>query len=268
MPETSIIIRTRNEARWIGEVLGRLDGQTYRNFETILVDSGSTDETLEIASRFPARIIHIAPETFTYPSAINAGIRAAYATRYYCILSGHSLPIDSNWLASGVAKFSVAENVLGVYGPTKALPNSTLSDQLIHTYWYLHELYTLKRKGLTYRIVDRPGGGVLGFTNALIRKDLWEQYPINEAFASGGEDGDWATHWMERGYVAVKDSGFTVHHSHNLGPRGWWRQWRHWKSTARPGPFVHLPYRNDPAHRPHGENENRIPESNKVPKNT
>jgi len=48
MPETAIIIRTKNEEKWVGECLRRLRRQTYRNFEIVAVDSGSMDRTLEI----------------------------------------------------------------------------------------------------------------------------------------------------------------------------------------------------------------------------
>lgn len=52
MFEISIIIRTKNEEKWIGENLKRLANQTYKNFEIIIVDSGSTDETLNIINNF------------------------------------------------------------------------------------------------------------------------------------------------------------------------------------------------------------------------
>ncbi len=78
----------------------------------------------------------------------------------------------------------------------------------------------------------------------------WEQYPINEAFAGGGEDGDWANYWMQRGYVAIELLDFSVLHSHYLGPLGWWHQWQHWKENAHKRPFTHLSYRTDPTHAP------------------
>ena len=39
--ETSIVIRTKNEEKWIGGVLDMLYKQTYTNFEITVVDSGS-----------------------------------------------------------------------------------------------------------------------------------------------------------------------------------------------------------------------------------
>ena len=45
--KVSIIIRTKNEERWIGRCLESIFKQNYKNFEVIIVDNGSTDKTLE-----------------------------------------------------------------------------------------------------------------------------------------------------------------------------------------------------------------------------
>lgn len=51
---TSWVIRTKNEGEHIGEVLEMLQKQTRQDFEIIIVDSGSTDKTLEIVKKFPS----------------------------------------------------------------------------------------------------------------------------------------------------------------------------------------------------------------------
>ena len=48
----SIVIRANNEERHIGRLLQGIAGQTIPGIEIILVDSGSTDRTVEIAKRF------------------------------------------------------------------------------------------------------------------------------------------------------------------------------------------------------------------------
>ena len=58
--QCSIIIRTLNEARYLGDLLTGISEQTYPAScrEVIIVDSGSTDGTLEIARRAGCRIRH------------------------------------------------------------------------------------------------------------------------------------------------------------------------------------------------------------------
>ena len=48
----SIIIRTKNEERWIGQCLDAISKQTYKNFEIILVDNLSHDKTVDKANDF------------------------------------------------------------------------------------------------------------------------------------------------------------------------------------------------------------------------
>ncbi len=49
----SLIIRTKNEERWISSCLSAVYSQSYENFEVILVDNESTDKTIEKAHQFP-----------------------------------------------------------------------------------------------------------------------------------------------------------------------------------------------------------------------
>lgn len=239
--ETSIIIRTKNESRNIGKVLAMLRRQTYNDFEIIIVDSGSRDDTLWIAAQYGVRIFEITRDSFSYPYALNYGIERSLATKYICILSGHSIPISEEWLECGISDFSAHENVAGVYGNVRALPDATVWDKL----FYRNFLPLPKRK----RTVERETHmGVLGFTNAIIRKDLWEERRLNEQYGYGGEDGEWAGYWISRGYTIVKDSAFTVHHSHYLSLRDWYKQIMHWRATGKPGVFQRQTYRKDGAH--------------------
>jgi len=69
----SIIIRAFNEEKSIGRLLFGISQQTLSDVEVILVDSGSTDSTLAIASQYPVRIEHIDPQEFTFGRSLNRG---------------------------------------------------------------------------------------------------------------------------------------------------------------------------------------------------
>ena len=244
--ETSIIIRTRNEERWIGRVLEKLFSQSYKNFQVVIVDSGSRDNTLSIISNFPTKLIEINSEDFSYPHALNIGAQNSDAEKYLCILSAHSLPTSDNWLEKAIYHLKHNDEAMGVYGPINAMPDGTFWDKFF-TLSRFRELALCFPKN--YRIIKTGGMGVLGFTNAVIRKELWEKYNFNEEYGAGGEDGDWANHWFSRGFVTIKDRNFTVHHSHYLGFHQWLEQFRYWRVSEKPSQFNYLKFRANKTHK-------------------
>ena len=56
-PLVSVIIPAYNEEASLAQALESLSHQTYPNLEALVVDDGSTDETPEIAARYPVRLI-------------------------------------------------------------------------------------------------------------------------------------------------------------------------------------------------------------------
>lgn len=244
-PAVSILIRTRNEGRWLGEVLRRLQSQSFQNFEILIIDSGSTDKTLEVATKFKTKILIIPASKFTYPYALNHGVRNSQG-KYIVILSAHSLPFSNKWLETALLHFQNSK-VAGVYGGMLALPDGTVWDKLYYGCGFcLEKFVTFPRH---YRVVKKAGMGVLGFTNAIVRRDLWDEYNFNEAYANGGEDMDWARYFLDRKFVIVKEMGFSVYHSHGLGLRQWIKQHKYWASTISPAPFRYLGFRTGNTHK-------------------
>lgn len=71
----SVIIPTYNYARFIGEAIESVLAQTHRDFEIIVVDDGSTDETGDVVSRF-SEVRYIYQPNQGIASARNEGVRA------------------------------------------------------------------------------------------------------------------------------------------------------------------------------------------------
>ena len=68
-------MRSKNSAWVIGQALAGLFSQTRRDFELVVVDSGSTDETLDIVRQHPCRLVQIPAQNY-YPGAVlNNAIR-------------------------------------------------------------------------------------------------------------------------------------------------------------------------------------------------
>lgn len=76
-PSVSVIIPVHNEERWIGRALRSMQSQTFRDFEVVVVDDGSTDATAAVihaARRSDDRIRYVENEGVGFVAAQNTGI--------------------------------------------------------------------------------------------------------------------------------------------------------------------------------------------------
>ena len=197
--ETSIVIRTFNEARNLERLLRGIQEQTYTDWEILLVDSGSTDATLEIARRYTSNVFHIPREKFTFGRSLNLGCLQARG-RYLVFVSAHIYPVNNTWLANLVRPFT--EPAVGmVYGRQMGVEGSRVS-----------EARDLERVFGTASqvLIDQPCGHN---GNAAIRRNLWVQQPFDETL-TGLEDLDWVRKIQRDGHRVYYAANAAVHHVH------------------------------------------------------
>lgn len=199
-PETSIIIRTYNEARFLPGLLSAIGRQDYHAAETIVVDSGSVDGTLAIARERADKVIPIESRDFTFGYSLNVGIRVARG-RFIAIVSAHTLPVDDRWLAELLAPLADPQTAM-VYGRQMGGPSSNLS-----------ETRDMQRVFGTRRRVLKPPQFFANNANSAISKALWDQHPFDETLL-GLEDIEWAKYWMERHYRVVYEPRAVLYHIH------------------------------------------------------
>jgi hypothetical protein len=122
-PRASVIIPTWNGCTLLRAVLGSLREQTYRDFETVVVDNGSTDGTAAmLRADFPDTVVVSFPANRGFAVAVNAGVRAARG-RYVALLNNDA-EAEPGWLGALVAALdarpdvgSVASKMLTVRDP-------------------------------------------------------------------------------------------------------------------------------------------------------
>lgn len=196
----SIVIRCYNEEEHIGRLLSGIMQQTLKNVEIIIVDSGSTDATVSIASRYPVKILSILPEEFSFGRALNIGCQET-SGEFLIIVSAHVYPVNKDWLEKLITPFSDSRVAL-VYGKQRGNDITKYSEQQIFAHWF--------PEGLTL-VQDHP---FCNNANAAIRRSLWQKLPYNENL-TGLEDLDWAKRAMESGYKIAYASDSTIIHVHN-----------------------------------------------------
>jgi L-ascorbate metabolism protein UlaG (beta-lactamase superfamily)/glycosyltransferase involved in cell wall biosynthesis len=200
--KVSIVIRTLNEVQYLEALLVSIATQQTSglNYEVVLVDSGSTDGTLQIAEHNGCRIFHITREEFSFGSSLNRGCEAALG-EILVFTSGHCVPSDTYWLQrlcqpilDGKAEYAYGRQIGG-------LETHFSENRIFAKYFPDHS-----------RIPQE--GFYCNNANAALHKDSWEKYRFNEEL-TGLEDMELAQRLMRGGgrVAYIADAGVFHHHN-------------------------------------------------------
>lgn len=196
----AVVVRCFNEEAHIGRLLTGISRQTVQPDEIIVVDSGSTDATLAIASAFEnVRVVHINPAEFSFGRALNLGISASEA-EIQVFASAHVYPLYTTWLERLVEAFEDAEVGL-VYGRQVAPSDGAWSERRLLERWFPMDS------------IHRQRDPFCNNANAAIRRHLWAECPYDETL-TGLEDLAWATRLIEGGGVLSYRADAPVVHVH------------------------------------------------------
>src|SRR5256714_7350260 len=91
-PKVSVVIAAYNVAEYIGETLESVFNQTFTDYEVIVINDGSEDESelSKVLAPYLERIVYLRQENRGLAAARNAGIRAARG-RYIAFLHADDL---------------------------------------------------------------------------------------------------------------------------------------------------------------------------------
>ena len=195
----SIIIRCLNEEKHIGKLLAGIMEQTEKDLEIIVVDSGSKDATLSIASHFPVKIISIRPEDFSFGFALNSGCAAATGD-ILLFASAHVYPLFNDWIQLMLEPFEDRQVAL-VYGKQRGNEITRYSEHQIFAKWFPEE----STRNQLHPFCNNA--------NCAIRRSGWEEQPYDETL-TGLEDIDWAKRALEKGWRIAYQADAAIVHVH------------------------------------------------------
>jgi glycosyltransferase involved in cell wall biosynthesis len=210
----TIALPVRDGGPLLGEVLAAVRAQELdQPVELLVIDSGSTDGSPDLARRHGARVVEIAPGEFSHGGTRNRLMELASGD-HVAFLTQDSQPAHPGWLAALLRGFALAEDVALVFGPQRPRPDASPMVR--------RELTELFARFGGER-VDR-GDVALGpetffsSANGAVARWAWERVPFRPvAYA---EDQVLARDVLAAGLAKAYVPEAEVIHSHDLPPLG------------------------------------------------
>jgi len=204
----SVIIRVKNEEKAIGKLIEQILCQKIgEEYEILVIDDCSTDNTRSIVARYPVRLIKLKPKQFTFGYALNLG---GYTSKGNILVnvSADCIPANDRWLKI-LTRPLINYNAIATYG--RQIPNygaNPFEEQTLES-WY--PPYS------SYNKLDLPRKAFSN-ANCAIQKKVWIHYPFNEDIVSM-EDWLWYEQVKNLGQVEYMPDA-PVYHSHPVSRLG------------------------------------------------
>ena len=201
--KVSIVIRCLNENSNLKVLIPKLLNQTYKNYEVVFVDSGSTDGTLQTINKYlkineKFSLHHIKKSEFTFGRSLNLGF-SNVSGNLIVSLSAHCFPKNTYWLESIVDSFE-NPNVGIVYGSQSPHSDTRHSEASVQKSWFSGNS----------RIRNEV---FLNNGNAAYRKEIWEKFKFDEKL-TGLEDIDIGLRAKANGWDIYYCTEAEVEHLH------------------------------------------------------
>ena len=199
----SVVVRCFDEVEHIGRLLAGLEHQTWPDVEIVVVDSGSTDGTLDVVGRHEATVLHITPEEFSFGRSLNRGCEAATGD-ILVFISAHCYPTHDDWLEQMLEPFH-DPSVQVVYGKQRGDERTRFSEHRVFEQWF---------PDASDGDQDHP---FTNNANCAVRRARWLASPYDERL-SGLEDIAWSKSVLEEGGRIVYSAAAEVAHVHEETP--------------------------------------------------
>jgi rhamnosyltransferase len=203
-PSGSIILRSFNEGWALRETLPALKAQDCKDWELIVIDSGSSDGSQElIRAAQPAHFVQIQPHEYNPPRVMNHGMRLA-RSEFGIFLNADATPQGTQWLRPLITALQ-DRKVAAVFGRQIPRPDC----QAVYACDY-DRCFGPNRESAQWE-------HFFSMVSSGIRKDIWSRRGFLEKLQYA-EDDEY-TRWVKaNGYQVIYRPESVVMHSHNYTP--------------------------------------------------
>ncbi len=215
MPGISLVIPIKNGKETIQKCLeGWLAQKESECPEIIVIDSGSTDGSVELAKEYPVKLIQIPPDQFNHGDTRNLG--AAEATGDFVLFTVQDAWTTDRLVLERMAQHFKDPEVVGVCGQ-QIVPHDEDKNPVA---WFRSYSEPVPRKyqytPLTYQnLPPEQKAFVAGWDDviAMYRKSYLLEHPFE--YTNFSEDLKWANHALADGKALVFDYRNRVNHYHH-----------------------------------------------------
>ncbi len=214
----SVVIPTKNGGTLFGTVLQALQRQScWAQTELIVVDSGSTDDTVALARKYGAKVHEIAPHTFNHGATRDHGI-ALSSSELVVLMVQDAVPHDEHLLRELIGAFDDAR-VAGAYARQLPQSSADVLTQRNLNGWLtgrtIGEVRALDSLATYARMSAQEKYFFCNFDNvcSALRKSVWKDIPFGTI--NFGEDIDWSERALKAGHAIAYQASAVVVHSHD-----------------------------------------------------
>jgi len=240
--KVSIIIPTKNAGQDFELTMEKLRSQKgVADIEIIVIDSGSTDDTIQLASRYGAKILNIKPQDFCHGTTRNQAAEKATG-EYILFMVQDALPIGERWLCNMV-KAMEEDDSIGA-ATCRQVPKSDADLFATFSLWshYRNLQFDRDKTASQEHLASAADPyevrrlAALENTCTIFRKDVFDELRFsNLCFA---EDLDMGVRLLKKGYKISFLYSCGIIHSHNREPAYWLKRYYvdcKWLPTVIPG---------------------------------
>jgi len=183
----SVIICAKNEAENLEQFLPSIINQNYFDFEIVLVNDNSTDETLKIMQLFEKKsnnikVVNLSENNSNKKNAVTQGVKAS-RHEHLLFTDADCKPVSANWISEMSSHFNAQKQLILGYGAYRKINNSWLNKLIrFETVLTAIQYFSYAKINLAYMGVGRN----LAYTKSLFTKT--NGFESHKHIKSGDDD--------------------------------------------------------------------------------